>query len=528
MNQDLFNSLVDISQSPASLVGRADIMLEKARWASTAMEGYNRDQTMAIVNAIGATANKIAADMARKTVDEAGFGVMEHKKIKNELTSIPLVDYYRNMDFVNPRIDEMNYTIEIPRPAGVIFALVPSTNPIATINFKTIISLLTRNAIVISPHPAVKNTSVEAVHTLMESAEKAGAPAGIIQILEEPSIPLVEAFMTSRKTNVILATGGTSMVRSAYSSSNPAIGVGPGNVPVFVDETANHKTAAERIVTSKSFDNSILCTNESVLITIAGLEQQLLNALKTSGAYICTSDEVERVRSFLFHQRGFNIEAVGRDAAWIAKECGFQVSGNSKILVTPISQIGVEEDLSKEKLCPVLSFFTAKSKREAINQARAVLRLAGAGHSAAIHSKDELTIMDFASAVEVYRVVVNAPSSQGAAGFGTGLPPTFTIGTGYFGRSTIGDNIGPQHLIHWTRIAHNSNDDFSLERYRLLGKNFRGPFEKSPEDGVPGSSGQVPESQNFDRPSALSEIDEATKNELRRLIASELRNFLER
>lgn len=331
--------------------------------------------------------------------------------------------------------------------------------------------------------------------------------------------------MSSAKTNVILATGGTAMVRAAYSSSNPAIGVGPGNAPVYVDSSADIKLAAQRIVDSKSFDNSILCTNESVLITVPDVEQRLRTALKSAGAYICKEDEVEQLRRFLLHERGFNVECIGRDATWIASECGIRVPGNTRILVAPISKIGVEEQLSREKLCPVLAMYVAATHHQAIAQARAVLRLTGAGHSAAIHSQDEKSAIQFARSVEAYRVVVNAPCSQGAAGFGTHLAPTFTIGTGYFGRSSVGENIGPQHLVQWTRMAYNSDESEQFGHYEGLGQAFEGPLPEAPADGVPGSA--APRSRtNAAGSSAQSGLDDVTREQLRALIAEELRDIL--
>ena len=481
-------TLVDISESPAALEGRADMVLERARWATTVLQRYDRAATMKIVDAVATVAHDNASYFAEWAVRETGFGVKEHKKRKNEMTAHPLVDYYRDHDYVNIRVDAARKMVEIPRPAGVIFALTPSTNPISTLNYKIIIALMTRNAIVISPHPAARECCVDAALKLASAAQQAGAPEGIVQVVEDPNIPMVEAFMSSSRTNVILATGGSAMVRAAYSSSNPAIGVGPGNAPVFVDSSADVNLAAKRIVESKSFDNSVLCTNESVLIALPEMESRLIQALKSSQAYVCRPDEVENVRRFLFHERGFNVECIGRDATWIANECGVRVPNNTRVLVTPITHIGVEEKLSSEKLCPVLAMYIANNQNQAISQARAVLRMTGAGHSAAIHSMDESVAVKFAHAVEAYRVVVNAPCSQGAAGFGTHLAPTFTIGTGYFGRSSIGENIGPQHLVHWTRMAYNADDSEEFGQYAGINSAFSGPLPTAPADGVPGST----------------------------------------
>ena len=516
-------TLVDISATEAAMQGRADMVLERARWASAVFQRYGREATFAIVDAVASAAHESAEEFGEWAVRETGFGVAAHKKIKNEMTARPLVDYFRDQDYVNPRIDEERRIVEIPRPAGVIFALTPSTNPVATLNFKILIALLTRNAIVISPHPAARECSVAAATRLAEAAVAAGAPDGVIQIIESPSIPMVEAFMASPKTNVILATGGTAMVRAAYSSSNPAIGVGPGNAPVFVDSSADINKTAARILESKSFDNSILCTNESVLITLPDVERRLCQALKSVGAHICDEDDVERLRRFLFHEGGFNLECLGRDATWIAQECGIRVGSSTRILVAPISQIGVEEQLSREKLCPVLALHVAKSRGQAIAQARAVLRLTGAGHTAAIHCTDEQVTMAYSNAVEVYRVVVNAPCTQGAAGIGTNLAPTFTIGTGYFGRSSIGENVGPQHLVHWTRVAYNSDASEGFGNFRGIVPSFEGPLPEAPSDGVPGS----PMPRHMAPPSGPP-VEGATRDELRRLIAEELRDLLKK
>ncbi len=515
-------TLIDISGSQAALEGQADLVLERAQWASTVYQRFGRGQVQDIVDAVARRAHERAEHYAERAVEETGFGVVAHKKLKNEMTALPLVDYYRDHDYINPRVDTARKIVEIPRPAGVVFALLPSTNPVATLNYKVILALMTHNAIVLSPHPAARACCVDAARELSEAATAAGAPDGLVQVIERPTIPLVEVFMSSPKTRLILATGGNAMVRAAYSSSNPAIGVGPGNAPVLVDDSADINLAAKRIVESKSFDNSILCTNESVCITLPDADRRLRQAFSASRAHVCSPEEVERLRRLLFHPQGFNIECIGRDATWIAQEAGIRVPQNTLILVAPITQIGVEEPLSREKLCPVLSYLVARNLDQAIGQARAVLRLAGKGHSAAVHSMDESVTMAFASAVECYRVVVNAPCSQGAAGIGTGLPPTYTIGTGYFGRSTVGENIGPGHLVHWTRMAYRNDEPFG--DYEGRGRAFEGALPEAPSDGVPGSPRAVtPASPG--RPASAALPD---REALRRMIAEELRDLLKK
>ena len=449
---------------------------------------------------------------------------MEHKKLKNELTSLPFLEHYRDWDFVSPHVDADKRIVEIPRPAGVIFALVPSTNPISTLNFKILCAMLTRNAIVMSPHPAARECCVDAARHLAAAAAQAGAPDGIVQIVEHPNIPLIEMFMRSEKTAVILATGGTAMVRSAYSSSTPAIGVGPGNAPVFVDSTADLGLAAQSITDSKAFDNSLLCTNELVLIATKDRERELKRELQRVGSHVCSAEEVEAIRTYLFHERGFNVEAVGRDAAWIADQAGFKVPPKTRVLITPIEFIGLDEPLSKEKLCPVLAMFIAGTRQQGFEMARAVLRLSGAGHSAAIHSKDPQTILDFAARLEAYRVVVNAPCSQGAAGFGTNLAPSFTIGTGFFGRSSIGENIGPQHLVHWTRIALDEDAAGLMAGFPRALLSHPGPLPQAPADGVPEMG--TPGGWQRGGQSSGDGVPLGLRDEIRRIVAEELRQAL--
>ncbi len=521
-------TLVDICGSEASFAARADLVLDRGRWAAQIFQRYDRDATQRIVEAVATAAHEHAGHFAERAVHESGFGIVEHKKIKNELTAHPLVDTYRDQDFVSPRVNEAAKIVELPKPAGVIFALVPSTNPIATVNFKVLLALMTRNSIVVSPHPAVKECCADAVRILAAAAEAAGAPAAAVQVIEDPNIPLIEHFMHSQKTALILATGGSAMVRAAYSSSNPAIGVGPGNAPVFVDGSADVKKAAQRIVESKSFDNSVLCTNESVLVTLTEVEQRLRRALEHAGAYICDHEERDRLRSYLFHERGFNVEALGRDATWIASECGIRVPHKTRILVAPITQIGDEEPLSKEKLCPVLSLYVACGGKQAIAAARAIVRLAGSGHSAAIHTTDENAVMEYASMVETYRCIVNAPCSQGASGLSTNLAPSFTVGTGFFGRSSIGENIQPKHLLHWTRIAYNSDAAEPFGDYRGVTQRLDGPLPQAPSDGVPGNERSPVSargaSASLNRPSGS--LDPGLREELRKMIAEELRSAL--
>jgi len=351
-------------------------------------------------------------------------------------------------------------------PGLVILALTPSTNPVCSVFFKVILALLTRNAIVVSPHPMAQECCTDAAGLLAAAATEAGAPDGAIQVVHNATVPLIEALMSDPVTDVIVATGGTAVVRAAHRSGNPALGVGPGNVPVLVDESADLAAAARRIADSKAFDNSVLCTNESVLVVQDAVADRLLRELHRQQAALLDDAGRDKVRAYLFPDGRLNGEAIGKNAAWIAGQAGVRVPPRTRVLLAPFDLVVGEEPLAREKLCPVLGVVRAGSPDRGIEAARAVVRLGGAGHSAAIHSRDPRVIMRYGTRVPVLRVAVNVGNSTGSAGLDTSLAPSMTLGTGFVGRSSIGENLEPRHLVNWTRVAYNSDagvpfDDFA-------------------------------------------------------------------
>ncbi|VDC23386.1 aldehyde dehydrogenase family protein [Pseudogemmobacter humi] len=494
----------------------ARMKIDRATWAVRAFSRYDRAAVMKIARAVAEAAHQAAQTYAEWAVRETGMGVVEHKKLKNELSAHPLVDFYEGMDLVNPRVDPARKMVEIPKPAGVVLALTPATNPVSTLYYKTLLAVLSRSAVIFSPHPMAKACCNDAAVRLEAAAVAAGAPAGLIQCIEEPSVPLVQALMASPKVQVILATGGSPMVRAAYASGNPAIGVGPGNAPVYVDPDTDQNAAAKRIVDSKSFDNSVLCTNESVLISLDQDRSRLERALRANGAHICNEAEVAKLRSWLFPEGHLNTAAVGKSAVWIAAQAGFRVVPSTRILIAPVEVVGLDEPLSKEKLAPVLAWATVGTFERATGMAQMILRMSGAGHSAAFHGEDPQKAMDFASALPVYRVVVNAPCSQGAAGFATHLAPSFMIGTGYAGRSSVGENIGPQHLVHWTRLAWNSDAAVPMGDFTDVRAPFDGPSAPPPAAPRPVTLAPAP------APANDAGMD---RDMLRQLILQELREL---
>lgn len=488
---------------------RAGQMLEKAEWAASAFSTFGRDAVLRVAEAAADAGAAESERYGKWAVEETGFGNADHKAVKNRQCSRGLFDHYRDDDLTGYRVDEKRKIVEVARPAGVVFALTPSTNPIASVFYKIMLALLSRNAIVISPHPAARACCTHAARLVAEAAESAGAPEGVIQVVEEPNLELIDTIMRSPKTRVILATGGSPMVRAAYSSGNPALGVGPGNCPAYVDESADPAQAAKHIVESKSFDNSVLCTNESAVIAHASVAERLIAEMKSQGAHFCDEDERARVEEALFPAGRFNVGMLGKPAEWIAEQCRIRVRRGTRILVVPLDRIGDDYPLSREKLCPVLGFYEVKNGEAGMTAAKAMVRKSGGGHSAAIHTEDPRMSLRFGAELNVLRVAVNAPCSTGAAGFDTYLPPTMTIGTGFFGRSAVGENVRPDHLVQWSRVAYNKNPGVAFPDFQ----------------GIPLPSADAVPEPAAAAPAAGHDLGGDLRAEILQIVREELRNF---
>jgi acyl-CoA reductase-like NAD-dependent aldehyde dehydrogenase len=485
------------------VIDRARMMLQRARWAATAFASYDRERTRRVVEAVADVAYQNAERFAIAAVEETGMGVAEHKRRKNEACSRGIVERYAGEDYVGVQVDAGTKVVAVPKPAGVVLALTPSTNPIATVYFKVLLSLMTRNAVVVSPHPLAKRTSAEAVHLLARAAVAAGAPDGCLQVVEEPTIPLIEALMSDADVDVIVATGGTAVVRAAYRSGTPSLGVGPGNVPALVDATADVAAAARCLADSKAFDNSILCTNESVAIVEERVADALQRELERCGAHVLDADEAQRVRDALYPEGRINTALAGKDAAALAMAAEITVPAGTRVLVAPFPLVVPEEPLAHEKLFPLLGLVRVPDAARGIDAARSLLRIGGAGHSAVIHSTDPKTILAYGAAVRVLRVSVNAPGSTGGSGLDTNLAPTMTVGTGFFGHSSLTENLEPRHLTQWTRVAYATQEPFG---------DFSGlePWAARPEPAP------------VERPATNG----ITRDELRALILDELRELV--
>jgi len=508
-------------------------MLARAHWAAGAFASYDRASVLRIAEAVATAAHAESRRYAEWAVRETGFGVVEHKIVKNEASSLGILERYAGDDYVSPRIDPGAKILALPRPAGVVLALTPSTNPVCSVFFKVILALLTRNAIVVSPHPMAQDCCADAARLLAESATLAGAPDGTIQVVRDVTVPLIEALMADPVTSVIVATGGTAVVRAAHRSGNPALGVGPGNVPVLVDATADLASAAQLITDSKAFDNAVLCTNESVLIAEDAAAAGLLREMQRRHAVLLDEAGRDRLRDYLFPAGRLNGEAIGKDAAWIAARAGLRVPPRTRVLLAPFDLVLPEEPLASEKLCPVLGVVRAESAARGIEAARAVIRIGGAGHSAAVHSHDPRTIMRFAERVPVLRVAVNAGNSTGSAGLDTNLAPSMTLGTGFAGHSSIGENLEPRHLVNWTRVAYHSAADAPFHDFGgiSLGQPPDGPVPAYPvASNLPGSAPSSPAGPRpvpGTKPGASPEqASDAVREQLRALIIEELQQLI--
>ena len=353
--------------------------------------------------------------------------------------------------------DKTSGITKVAEPIGVISAIVPTTNPTSTAIFKCLIALKTRNAIIISPHPRAKNSTIEAAKIVLEAAVKAGAPEGIIGWIDEPSVELSQNVM--RESDIILATGGPAMVKAAYSSGRPALGVGAGNTPAIIDETAHIKMAVNSILLSKTFDNGVICASEQSIIVLEQVYDEVKKELAERGAYILKGEEIDKVRSIILNEKGgLNADMVGQSAYKIAKMAGVNVPESAKVLVGEVTSVELEEPFSHEKLSPVLAMYKAASFEEALDKADRLIELGGMGHTSILYTdqvKNRDRVLTFGERMKTARTLINMPAAQGAIGdlFNFKLAPSLTLGCGSWGGNSVSENVGPKHLINVKSIA---------------------------------------------------------------------------
>ncbi len=444
-----------VSDKDLLSVQEARQMVERAYEAQKIWGTATQQQVDQVCEAMAQAAFLGAERLGRLAADETGFGVPEHKKLKNEFASRHLWERIKDIKTVGfVHKDETNKIYEIAWPMGVVGALTPSTNPTSTVINKILISVKARNGIVVAPHPTAVKCCLEAAKLMSDAAEGAGAPPGLINCLTTITLKGTQEMMSHKRTAVILATGGSEMVRAAHSQGKPAYGVGPGNVPVYVDRSADLEKAAKYIVASKAFDYSVICATEQAVIAdrpIAGRLQQLM---KSEGAYFVDESQANALRKTLFHpDGGINVKSVGKSPQYLAALAGIRVPAHARILVVKLSKVGREEPLSREKMTTVLGWYEANGWEAGCERCIAMINFGGRGHSLIIHATDEKVLMAFGLEKPVFRIAVNTMGTLGTIGLTTKVMPSMTLGSGGIGGSITGDNVGVYHLFNIKRMA---------------------------------------------------------------------------
>ena len=442
------------------LVDNVDALIAKmaqVREAQRIFSTYTQEQVDKIFLAAATAANQARIPLAKMAVEETGMGVVEDKVIKNHYAAEYIYNKYRDTQTCGVlERDESAGIMKIAEPIGVIAAVIPTTNPTSTAIFKTLISLKTRNGIIISPHPRAKKSTIAAAKVVLDAAVKAGAPENIIAWIDVPSLELTNEVM--RSADIILATGGPGMVKAAYSSGKPALGVGAGNTPAIIDDTADVTLAVNSIIHSKTFDNGMICASEQSVIVLDKVYEQAKKEFAARGCYFLNPEETEKVRKTIIINGALNAKIVGQRAHTIAELAGVKVPEDTKILIGQVESVSIEEEFAHEKLSPVLAMYRAKDFEDAIAKAERLIADGGYGHTSslyvdAVQHKDKID--QFAARMKTCRILVNTPSSQGGIGdlYNFSLAPSLTLGCGSWGGNSVSENVGVKHLLNIKTVA---------------------------------------------------------------------------
>ena len=431
--------------------------LERCRQAQSVFAEYTQEQVDKIFKAAAVAANKMRISLAKMAVEETGMGIVEDKVIKNHYAAEYIYNAYKDTRTCGViETDEAFGIQRIAEPIGVVAAVIPTTNPTSTAIFKTLICLKTRNAIVISPHPRAKKCTIAAARVVLEAAVEAGAPEGLISWIEQPSLELTNQLM--READLILATGGPGMVKAAYSSGKPALGVGPGNTPAVIDDSADILLAVSSVIHSKTFDNGMICASEQSVVVLDSVYDAVRAEFAARGCHLLTAEETEKLRGTILVNGALNAKIVGQSAHTIATMAGVDVPENTKILIGEVTSTALSEAFAHEKLSPVLAMYRATDFEDALRIADRLVRDGGFGHTASVYldpvgAKQKLDA--FAHAMKACRILVNTPSSQGGIGdlYNFRLAPSLTLGCGSWGGNSVSENVGVKHLLNIKTVA---------------------------------------------------------------------------
>ena len=436
-----------------------DALVDRVHAAQNQFATFSEEKVCAIFKAAATAADKMRIDLAEMAVAETGMGVMEDKIIKNHFASEYIYNKYKNMKTCGLiKTDKANGVKVLASPLGVLAGVVPTTNPTSTAIFKSLICLKTRNGIIFSPHPRAKQSTIAAAKVVLDAAVKAGAPKDIIGWIDEPSLELTQGLMTHPKIQAILATGGPGMVKAAYSSGKPALGVGAGNTPAVIDETADIIRAVSSVLMSKTFDNGMICASEQSVVVVKDVYEAVKKEFAYRGAYFLKDKEIEKVGKIILTDKGtVNAAIVGQPAAKIAELAGVKVPADAKVLIAEQISYDVSNPYAHEKLSPILAMYKAENFEKATEVAHALITLGGLGHTSVLYTdeRNQDRIDAYAEIMPTGRVLINTPASQGGIGdlYNFRLEPSLTLGCGSWGGNSISENVGPKHLVNYKTVA---------------------------------------------------------------------------
>ncbi|NEQ76530.1 MAG: bifunctional acetaldehyde-CoA/alcohol dehydrogenase [Okeania sp. SIO2C9] len=433
-------------------------LIKKVKQAQEKYATYTQEQVDYIFKKAALAANAARIPLAKMAATETGMGLVEDKVIKNHFASEIIYNKYKGEKTCGVIAEDKSFGFQkIAEPVGILAGIVPTTNPTSTAIFKSLISLKTRNAIIFSPHPRAKKCTCEAARVVLEAAVAAGAPEEIIGWIDEPTLPLSQQLMQHSEIKLILATGGPGMVKAAYSSGHPSLGVGAGNTPALIDETAEIKMAVSSIILSKTFDNGMICASEQSVVVVDSVYDTVRQEFIDRGAYFLTPEEKDKLRSKIIVNGRLNAEIVGQPVQKIAEMAGFSIPENTRVIIGEVENINKEEPFAHEKLSPILAMYRADTFEEAVDKAESLVEFGGRGHTAALYTSPANAdhIKRFEDTVETARVLINTPSSQGAIGdiYNFRLDPSLTLGCGTWGGNSVSENVEPHHLLNIKTVA---------------------------------------------------------------------------
>jgi acetaldehyde dehydrogenase (acetylating) len=434
-------------------VQQARDLVEAAHRAQAEVARFDQAKIDRICDAMAKAALRDSPRTAAMAVEETGYGIAEDKQVKNQFSAEIVWNYFKNLRTVGV-VSETKDVVEIASPRGVVCGIIPSTNPTSTAIFKVLIAIKSRNAIVLSPHPSAARCINETVKVMREAGVKEGLPAEAIGCMTTATIEGTEALMKHKMTAVILATGGIGLVRAAYSSGKPAFGVGPGNVPVFIERSADVAKAVQDILTGKTFDNGTICASEQAIVVDAPIEMAVREQFKLQGAHFVSQSEAEQLAKIVATpQRSLNPAIVGRSVEVITKMAGITAPPGTRCLMADVGGVGRDFPLSMEKLSPILAFYVEDGIERGAARCNEILHYGGMGHTAGIHTRSREAAVRYGSEMPASRITVNTPTTHGAIGFSTALPPSMTLGCGSWGGNVTSDNVSPLHLMDIKRVA---------------------------------------------------------------------------